>query len=220
MAPVKCYNKLMTIRTHKFFLPTLLIFQMLFIFTMSSFGHTSSDAQSNLFVDFIAQNFPHVRHGLENNLISLSTLIFLVRKTAHFTEYAILGSLFFLNLRNRLKSDIPLVKISKPQTTKIVTEKNPNAQLTKIVAKKSPNTQLTKAVTRTFPLNPIQYPLTMSILFSFLYACTDELHQIFVPGRSAQFRDILIDTLGASFGATITYLTIKLFAKIKTCSDK
>lgn len=210
----------MTIRTHKFFLPTLLIFQMLFIFTMSSFGHTSSDAQSNLFVDFIAQNFPHVRHGLENNLISLSTLIFLVRKTAHIIEYAILGSLFLLNLRNWQKSNNSLVKFSKPQTTKIVTEKNPNAQLTKIVAKKSPNTQLTKAVTRTFPLNPIQYPLTMSILFSFLYACTDELHQIFVPGRSAQFRDILIDTLGASFGATITYLTIKLFAKIKTCSDK
>jgi hypothetical protein len=180
---------------------------MLFIFTMSSFGHTSSDAQSNLFVDFIAQNFPHVRHGLEDNLISLSTLIFLVRKTAHFTEYAILGSLFLLNLRNWQKSNNSLVKFSKPQTTKIV-------------AKKSPNTQLTKAVTRTFPLNPIQYPLTMSILFSFLYACTDELHQIFVPGRSAQFRDVLIDTLGASFGIAITYLTIKFFKKIKTRSDK
>ena len=197
----------MTIRTHKFFLPTLLVFQMLFIFAMSSFGHTSSDAQSNLFVDFIAQNFPHVRHGLENNLISLSTLIFLVRKTAHFTEYAILGSLFLLNLRNWLKSDSPLVKISKPQTTKTI-------------AKKSPNTQLTKTVTRTFPLNPIQYPLAMSIFLSFLYACTDEIHQIFVPGRSAQFRDVLVDTLGASFGATITYLTIKFFAKVKTRTRK
>ena len=158
----------MTIRTHKFFLPALLIFQMLFIFTMSSFGHTSSDAQSNLFVDFIAQNFPHVRHGLENNLISLSTLIFLVRKTAHFTEYAILGSLFFLNLKSWQR-----------------------------------------------PKSSTSMNILLSLIFSFLYACTDELHQIFVPGRSAQFRDILIDTLGASFGATITYLTIKLFAKIK-----
>lgn len=162
----------MTIRTHKFFLPALLIFQMLFIFAMSSFGHTSSDAQSNLFVDFIAQNFPHVRHGLENNLISLSTLIFLVRKTAHFTEYAILGALFYLNFR-----------------------------------------QLPK-------LNSRPKKILLPIVFSFLYACTDELHQIFVPGRSAQFRDVLIDTLGASFGATITYLTIKFFAKIKTYSDK
>ena len=130
-----------------------------------------------------------------------------MRKTAHFTEYAILGSLFFLNLRNWLKSDSTLVKISKPQTTKIVTKKNPNTQLTKAIAKKA-------------PLDPIKHPLVISIIFSFLYACTDEIHQIFVPGRSAQFRDVLIDTLGASFGATITYLTIKFFAKIKTCSDK
>lgn len=179
----------MTIRTHKFFLPALLIFQMIFIFTMSSFGHTSSDAQSNLFVDFIAQNFPHVRHGLENNLISLSTLIFLVRKTAHFTEYAILGGLFFLNLRNWLKSNTTLVKISKPQTTKTVAKK--------------------------VTLGLIKYSLFMSILFSFLYACTDEIHQIFVPGRSAQFRDVLIDTLGASFGTLIAYLIIKLITKIK-----
>lgn len=192
----------MTIRTHNFFLPTLLVFQMLFIFTMSSFGHTSSDAQSNLFVDFIAQNFPHVRHGLENNLISLNILIFLVRKTAHFTEYAILGSLFFLNLRNRLKSNNTLTENSKLQTTKTLAKKNPNTQLTKTIAKKA-------------PLGPLKYALAMSILLSFLYACTDEIHQIFVPGRSAQFRDVLIDTLGASLGTLIAYLILKLITKIK-----
>ena len=162
----------MTIKIRHLILPTLLIFQMCFIFAMSSFGHNSSDAQSNLFVDFIAQNFPHVRHGLENNLISLSTLIFLVRKTAHFTEYAILGALFYLNL------------IQFPK------------------------------------LNSHIKKLLLPILFSYLYAITDELHQVFIPGRSAQFRDVLIDTLGASFGAIITYLIVKLFTKIKTRSDK
>lgn len=157
----------MTIKIRRLILPTLLIFQICFIFIMSSFGHNSSDAQSNLFVDFIAQNFPHVRHGLENNLISLSTLIFLVRKTAQFTEYAILGALFYLNV-------IQLPKLNR-------------------------------------------YPkkILLSIFFSFLYACTDEIHQIFVPGRSAQFRDVLIDTLGASFGTLIAYLIIKLITKIK-----
>ena len=184
----------MTIKIRRLILPTLLILQMCFIFIMSSFGHNSSDTQSNLFVDFIAQNFPHVRHGLENNLISLSTLIFLVRKTAHFTEYAILGGLFFLNLRSWLKSNTTLVKIPKPQTTKPL-------------AKKA-------------SLDPLKHPLAMSILLSLLYACTDEIHQIFVPGRSAQFRDVLIDTLGASFGIIITYLTIKLFTKIKIHSHK
>ena len=32
--------------------------------------------------------------------------------------------------------------------------------------------------------------------FSLLYACSDELHQYFVPGRSATVRDILIDCIG------------------------
>ena len=34
------------------------------------------------------------------------------------------------------------------------------------------------------------------IAVTFLYACTDEFHQLFVPGRSGQFTDVLIDTSG------------------------
>jgi len=43
----------------------------------------------------------------------------------------------------------------------------------------------------------------ISIIISFLYACTDEWHQSFIPGRSAQFTDICIDTLGAFLGIFI-----------------
>lgn len=32
------------------------------------------------------------------------------------------------------------------------------------------------------------------ILFVFLYACSDEFHQIFVPGRGPAFRDVILDT--------------------------
>lgn len=35
------------------------------------------------------------------------------------------------------------------------------------------------------------------VLICFLYACTDEFHQSFVPGRGAAFSDVLIDTSGA-----------------------
>ena len=31
---------------------------------------------------------------------------------------------------------------------------------------------------------------------TFLYACTDEFHQLFVPGRAGRFTDVLIDTSG------------------------
>ena len=37
----------------------------------------------------------------------------------------------------------------------------------------------------------------LSILISFLYAASDEIHQLFVPGRAGMFRDVMIDTGGA-----------------------
>ncbi len=49
------------------------------------------------------------------------------------------------------------------------------------------------------------------ILLSFgicvIYAITDELHQVFVPGRSGQLTDILIDSAGAALGV-MCYLIV------------
>lgn len=47
--------------------------------------------------------------------------------------------------------------------------------------------------------------------FSFLYACSDEIHQYFVPGRSSEIRDILLDTAGAILGTLIALGITKLF---------
>ena len=52
-----------------------------------------------------------------------------------------------------------------------------------------------------------------SALSSLLYSCTDELHQYFVPGRSAQLSDIVIDTLGALCGAVFAIIIIVLVKK-------
>lgn len=49
-----------------------------------------------------------------------------------------------------------------------------------------------------------------SILFVFTYAVTDEIHQIFVPGRSSELRDVIIDTLAASLGVAIYYVITNL----------
>ncbi|MFA6941071.1 MAG: VanZ family protein [Clostridiaceae bacterium] len=42
--------------------------------------------------------------------------------------------------------------------------------------------------------------LFFSLLIVFLYASTDEYHQLFVQGRSGKFRDVLIDTSGGALG--------------------
>ena len=57
--------------------------------------------------------------------------------------------------------------------------------------------------------------ILLSILFSFLYAATDEFHQLFVPGRSGEFKDVMIDTVGAATGAFLFYFLLILIEHIK-----
>ena len=45
-----------------------------------------------------------------------------------------------------------------------------------------------------------------AVVIAFLYACTDEFHQLFVPGRAGLFTDVLIDTSGALAAMIIAWL--------------
>jgi len=42
--------------------------------------------------------------------------------------------------------------------------------------------------------------ILISIIICIIYATSDEIHQLFVPGRSCQLLDILIDTIGSVIG--------------------
>ena len=50
----------------------------------------------------------------------------------------------------------------------------------------------------------------LAIVLSALYACSDEFHQLFVPGRAGMVRDVLIDSAGAILG-------ILVFLGVKKC---
>lgn len=47
-----------------------------------------------------------------------------------------------------------------------------------------------------------------SLVFCIIYAVFDEIHQYYVPGRSSEIRDVLIDTIGASLGIFIAQVII------------
>ncbi|WP_152656713.1 VanZ family protein [Oceanobacillus sp. CFH 90083] len=47
----------------------------------------------------------------------------------------------------------------------------------------------------------------IALLICILYAITDEVHQLFIPGRSGEITDVLIDSAGASVGMAV-YLVI------------
>lgn len=50
-----------------------------------------------------------------------------------------------------------------------------------------------------------------TIIFVFIYACSDEIHQLFVSGRSGEILDVLIDTTGGFIGTMI----YKLYRRIR-----
>lgn len=54
-----------------------------------------------------------------------------------------------------------------------------------------------------------------SEVFCALYACSDELHQYFVPGRSCRFFDVCVDSTGAFFGALLFWGMYSCLSKRK-----
>ena len=54
-----------------------------------------------------------------------------------------------------------------------------------------------------------------AVLLSAVYAVTDEIHQYFVPGRSCQITDVLLDSCGAAVGAFIFILMRIIYKKVK-----
>lgn len=58
-----------------------------------------------------------------------------------------------------------------------------------------------------FPINKIYL---YSIISCFLYACSDELHQLFIGGRAGQLTDVFIDTSGGLILITIIFLINKI----------
>lgn len=49
----------------------------------------------------------------------------------------------------------------------------------------------------------VRRTMLVSIILAAAYACTDEIHQLFVTGRSGQVSDVLIDTTGALVGVLV-----------------
>ena len=138
---------------------------MLVIFLFSN--QTASKSQSAS--DKVASDIVDVVEVVTKNDIKeskkesiIENTRFIVRKTAHFTLYFILGIIVYL----------------------LLTSYN------------------------------VKMPILYSILFCLLYACSDEIHQLFSSGRTAKVMDVCIDTFGSSV-AIIIFSTITKLLKHK-----
>jgi VanZ family protein len=55
-----------------------------------------------------------------------------------------------------------------------------------------------------------------TLIFCIFYAVGDEVHQLFVPGRSGQIKDILIDSIGAIVGIGLYGMISRIKRNIMT----
>lgn len=154
------------------YLPAVLL--MTVIFWFSSKPAVESSAESSRVVNFVLHSIEYIRGSAFSSIefANLAEKIHTpIRKLAHMTEYALLAWTIFIPTLFWNKEKLLERKTQiKPVTWKL----------------------LNKKVLRIIFLG--------SILVVMLYACTDEVHQLFVEGRSGKITDVLIDTCGAILG--------------------
>lgn len=68
--------------------------------------------------------------------------------------------------------------------------------------------------------NKAIYKIIVPIAGSIVYSITDELHQLFVPGRACDIFDIMIDTAGIITGVLIYHMIAVLLKRKKTVRKK
>ena len=73
---------------------------------------------------------------------------------------------------------------------------------------------LTMCTCETFKWQRV-YKFDFSTMFAFVFACGDELHQRLVPGRSGEFADVCLDTVGAMLGVLIVLAIALICVQIK-----
>jgi len=57
--------------------------------------------------------------------------------------------------------------------------------------------------------------ILLALLICILYAISDEVHQLFVPGRSGEIRDVIIDSSGAGTGILVYFFVSLIVEGIK-----
>lgn len=66
-----------------------------------------------------------------------------------------------------------------------------------------------------FSVSNIPNKYLYTIIICFLYALSDEFHQLFVFARTGQFSDVIIDTIGSSIGLFFYFIFNKFYIKCK-----
>lgn len=137
----------------------LLLLLMFLIFCFSAQPSDDSTETSShvckILANLMFSDFSSYNISVQN--IITDGLSHIVRKTAHFTEYACMGFLFYFYFSDKKSRCL------------------------------------------------------LSVLGVALYASSDEMHQLFINGRSGQVTDVLLDTCGGICGAFLAFVLLCIY---------
>ena len=94
-------------------------------------------------------------------------------------------------------------KISEKEVNKIVNKLNYPVRKTAHVLEYLILTIFINSVAYNFFKDKLLHCNLLGFATSFIYACTDEIHQMFSLNRTALFSDVLVDTVGVLLGCLI-----------------
>lgn len=151
---------------------------MAFIFLQSALPADLSSQESGVIVDLIMRFFESILP------VGRESIVFAVRKGAHFTEYLILGAVL----------------------AQAVKEWNSESKRSGVSSESgaAPEPRM-QGVTSDSGMSAAGGALA-AWLIGTAYAMTDEFHQSFVPGRSCELRDVVIDSCGVLMGVLLATL--------------
>ena len=141
----------------------------------------------------------------EARTAAIEALQFPIRKAAHMSEYAVLALLVFAQLRLWPAFSGAGLPARRAQAMTMGSSAKEN-----VLAEEKDATSSTPASPWDLYLRTLRKAALVAWGCATLYAATDELHQLFVPGRAGLFTDVLIDATGAAIGLLVAGSIIAL----------
>ena len=174
------------------------------IFFMSANDGDASTGLSDGVIVWLANAFWPGYQGLSpaDQLAFVESLSFPVRKLAHFSEYAVLGLLAFATFHQvgNVRKERQANAIRRAETAVYGSASSSDATAPASHAPRSHATQPAPRAPRA-----LLRQAAFAVVLSFLYACLDEFHQLFVAGRCGQPFDVGVDTSGALVAVVVAF---------------
>lgn len=207
---------------------TMLILTCIMIFDFSKQNGGTSGSLSRDIMKFIAEIFTKDEQKIVK-IISKGEPI--LRKIAHFTVYTSLGVWAMCMMQTYFRKSKKMYNNNTNNIKNINSSENAN-NMKNVNSSENDNIMDVNSVKDYDDIDNMNYydmeaydkimkkRMLISIIIGFLYAISDEIHQSFIPNRSARAIDVFLDTLGATNGVLIIAIIVFIYKHYKNITKE